>query len=238
MSVTGFFVVALFRCCQQSRSALTSPTPSITDQRQPHHHYRSALPMKPASGSHKLLADVTVHSSPATAATPPANRRRLFNPKNLRSPFGQRRPAQASTGYTENGASTLSGKHLGPPWASVLGFHCASSVHSSVARQHITITQKPTPRPPMQTPIPPWKRPLTRTRRARRPHRRNPPRRHRPASVDCCAPSAITSSTPFTRRTIGSVRAVTRPVRTPASCRRWSSGRSGRCGRRTTAMWA
>lgn len=32
------------------------------------------------------LADITIHS----CATPPQHRRRLFNPKNLRSPFGHR----------------------------------------------------------------------------------------------------------------------------------------------------
>lgn len=62
-----------------------------------------------SSGSTNGLSDIT-----AQCSTPPQYRRRLFNPKNLRSPFGLRRPpatAASSSGYTEN-SSTLSGKTI------------------------------------------------------------------------------------------------------------------------------
>lgn len=82
----------------QSRQELASPEPdsnTLTPNRTKIFH------AKPQSGG---LADITVHS----CATPPQHRRRLFNPKSLRSPFGQRRPVNSTT-FTEN-SSTLSGK--------------------------------------------------------------------------------------------------------------------------------
>lgn len=74
--------------------------------KQPPNRFQQATTvLKAISSATTGLADITVHSS----ATPPQNRRRLFSPKNLRSPFGQRRPATSSSGYTETN-STLSGK--------------------------------------------------------------------------------------------------------------------------------
>ncbi|KAJ6636025.1 Protein TANC2 [Pseudolycoriella hygida] len=81
----------------QSRHELTSPEPESTSVTQ---NQRKIFHTKSQSGG---LADITVHS----CATPPQHRRRLFNPKSLRSPFGQRRPTN-KTSFTEN-SSTLSG---------------------------------------------------------------------------------------------------------------------------------
>lgn len=93
----------------QSRQELTSPEPgTLTPNRTKIFHAKSQ------SGG---LADITVHS----CATPPQHRRRLFNPKSLRSPFGQRRPVNKAT-FTEN-SSTLSGKQNRLSYISVFSRH-------------------------------------------------------------------------------------------------------------------
>lgn len=82
----------------QSRQDLTSPEPdsrTLTTNRTKINHAKS----QPGG-----LADITAQS----CATPPQYRRRMFNPKSLRSPFGQRRPVNKAN-LTEN-SSTLSGK--------------------------------------------------------------------------------------------------------------------------------
>lgn len=49
------------------------------------------------------LADITAHS----CATPPQHRRRIFNRKNIRSPFGHRQSSSVAGDIN----STFSGKH-------------------------------------------------------------------------------------------------------------------------------
>lgn len=98
LNIIACYIKDLLFYIFQSRQELTSPEPdssTLAPNRTKIFHARSQ------SGG---LADITVHS----CATPPQHRRRLFNPKSLRSPFGQRRPVNKAN-FTEN-SSTLSGK--------------------------------------------------------------------------------------------------------------------------------
>ena len=81
----------------QSRQETISPEFKKSANRSAQPHSSANTKLTVGGG----LADITVH------ATPPQHRRKLFNAKSLRSPFGQRRPP-AST--AEN--STLSGECL------------------------------------------------------------------------------------------------------------------------------
>lgn len=87
----------------QSRQNLTSPESTLQAAKK----FFSPNGSSTTGGSkQQVTSDIDVSS----CATPPQHRRRLFNPKNLRSPFGQRRPAKNSV-YSENN-STLSGKNF------------------------------------------------------------------------------------------------------------------------------